>query len=84
MNMTAILNNKFANEIDKEICRSSGYIEANEEFHKFVYKELPKEKAEQLDDLLGVLMGAMGDVYTEEGMKLGAKIVSSLLFGQVL
>ncbi len=84
MNMTAILNNKFANEIDKEICRNSEYIEANEKFHKFVYKELLKEKAEQLDDLLGVLMGAMGNVYTEEGMKLGAKIVSSLLFGQVL
>lgn len=84
MKMTAILSDKFTDEIDRELCRNMEYIEADREFHEFIYKELPKEKAQQLDELLGVLMGAMGDVYTEEGMKLGAKIVSSLLFGQVL
>ena len=84
MNMTAILNDKFTIEIDREICRNPKYIKADKDFHEFIYKELSKEKADQLDDLLNALMVAMGDVYTEEGMKLGAKIVSSLLFGQVL
>lgn len=84
MKMTKTLNYKFAAEIDRELCKNLEYIKANEEFHKFVCDEIPKEKALQLDELLGVLMGAMGNVYTEEGMKLGAKIVSSLLFGQAL
>ena len=47
-------------------------------------KELSKEKADRMDELLGVLMGAMSDVYTEEGMKLGAKIVAALLLEDVL
>ncbi len=84
MNMTAILNNKFASEIDKEICRNTKYIKADKEFHNFMCKELSKEKADRMDELLGVLMGAMSDVYTEEGMKLGAKIVAALLLEDVL
>lgn len=53
MKMTAILNDKFGNEIDSEIRRDTEYIKGNEEFHKFVNQEIPEEKAEQLKETVG-------------------------------
>lgn len=50
MKMTAILNDKFGDEIDSEIRRDTGYIKANKEFHRFVSEEIPEEKAEQLKE----------------------------------
>lgn len=81
MNMAENLNGEFPNDIDKELSKNPKYIKANKEFHKFVYEEFSDEKAEQLDDLLGVLMGTVSNAYLTEGIKLGAKLVTTLLFG---
>lgn len=81
MNMAETLNYEFANDIDKELSQNPKYIKANKEFHKFVCEEFSGEKTEQLDNLLGVLMGTVGNVYLTEGIKLGAKLVIALLLG---
>lgn len=81
MNMEENLNYEFANDIEEELSKNPKYIKANKEFHEFVYEKFPEEKAEQLDDLLEVLMGTVGNVYLTKGIKLGAKLVTTLLFG---
>lgn len=79
MKMTAILNDKFGDEIDSEIIRNPEYIKANEEFHRFVSEEIPEEKAEQLKETVGRLTSAVGNAYVETGMRIGAKIAVALL-----
>lgn len=77
--MEDTLNGDFENDIDKVLSKNPKYIKANKEFHEFVCEEFPNEKTEQMDELLGELMGAMSNVYLTEGIKLGAKLVISLL-----
>lgn len=79
MKMTAILNDKFGDEIDSEIRRDTEYIKANEEFHRFVNEEIPEDKAERLKDMVGRLTSAVGNAYVEAGMRIGAKIAVDLL-----
>lgn len=79
MKMTAILNDKFGDEIDSEIRRDTEYIKANKEFHRFVSEEIPEEKAEQLKETVGRLTSAVGNAYVEAGMRIGAKIAVALL-----
>lgn len=79
MKMTAILNDKFGDEIDSEIRRDTGYIKANEEFHRFVSDEIPEDKAEQLKETVGRLTSAVGNAYVEAGMRIGGKIAVALL-----
>ena len=79
MKMTAILNDKFGNEIDSEIRRDTEYIKANEDFHQFVNEEIPEEKSEQLKETVGRLTSAVGNAYVEAGMRIGAKIAVELL-----
>lgn len=81
MNMAEILNYKFSDEIDREICKNQEYVEANKEFHKFIKKEFSKEKAERLDELLGILTGVVSKAYAEEGIKVGAKSMVALFLG---
>lgn len=72
MKITAILNDKFGDEIDSEIRRDTEYIKANKDFHRFVNEEIPEEKAEQLKE-------AVGNAYVEAGIRIGAKIAVALL-----
>lgn len=79
MEMAEILINKFGDEIDDEIRNDPKYINANDEFHKFVNEEIPEEKAEQLKELVGRLTSAVSDAYAQAGIRLGAKIAAALL-----
>ena len=79
MKMTAILNDKFGDEIDSEISRNPEYIKANKEFHRFVDEEIPEDKAERLKETVGRLTSAVGNAYVEARMRIGAKIVVALL-----
>ena len=79
MNMAKILNYKFSEEIDRKLYINTEYAEADRDINNFMDKELSKEKAQQLDDLLCILLGTAGEIYVEEGMKLGAKLVIALL-----
>lgn len=55
------------------------YAEADRDINNFMDKELSKQQVQQMDNLLSVLLRTAGEIYVEEGMKLGAKIVASLL-----
>lgn len=79
MYMAGTLDDEFTNEIDKVLSENPKYIKANKEFHKFVYEEFSDKKTEQLDELLGILNGAVGKVYLTEGIKLGARLAIALL-----
>lgn len=80
MNMIKTLNCKFSEEIDKEILKNAEYITASKQFHRFVRKKFSKEKAEYMQDILGVLIGIAGDAYIEEGIRLGARLLVSSVF----
>ena len=75
MKMTAILNDKFGDEIDSEIGRDTEYIKANKEFHRFVNEEIPEDKAEQLKEMVGRLTSAVGNAYVEAGMRIGGNLL---------
>lgn len=79
MEMAEILIDKFGDEIDGEIRNDPKYINANEEFHKFVNEEIPEEKAEQLKELVGRLTSAVSNAYAQAGIRLGAKMAAALL-----
>lgn len=72
---------KSSDEIDREICKNPEYIKADKKFHKIVKKELSKEKAQDLEDLLGILLVVVGRAYQHEGIKLGTVIITDLLHG---
>lgn len=72
---------KPSDEIDRDICKDPEYIRADKEFHKIVKKELSKEKAQDLDDLLGILLVVVGRAYEYEGVKLGTVLITDLLHG---
>lgn len=80
MNMARVLNEKFAEEIDRDICKGSEYIEVDRELRTFIRKEFSQEKAEHLDDLLGIIISAVGDAYTEQGIKQGARFAAASWF----
>lgn len=72
---------KSSDEIDREIAKDPKYIKADKEFHKIIKKELSKEKAQDLEDLLGILLVVVGRAYKYEGVKLGTVIITDLLHG---
>lgn len=78
MNMAKILNYKFSEEIDREICKNQEYIKENKEINKFIRKEFPNEKAEYLVELVGEIVSVIGDAYVEEGIRIGAKSLVAL------
>lgn len=80
MDMINTLNCKFSEEIDEEIRKNSEYITAGKQLSRFIHKKFSGEKAESLDDLLGILIGIAGDTYIEEGIRLGARLEAMSLF----
>ncbi len=81
MNKARILNCRLSDEIDREIRKNPDYIKADREFNKIVKMELSKEKAQDLKDLLGILLVVVGRAYQYEGIKLGTVIITDLLYG---
>ena len=81
MSMAAdILKRKSIVEIGWEVRKNPKYIKANKEFCQLVDKTLPKEKVQELDELMDILIDAVFKAYFREGEKFGEKLGASLLF----
>ena len=69
----------FMDELDAALCSDRQYTSMNADFHDFVERVLPLEKASELNEIVGKLTSAVFHSACKAGMKLGARITAGLL-----
>lgn len=79
MKMIDAIADKFVLEIDGMLKDNKDYMQINNEFHRYIEKELSEEQATRIDEFTGRLTAAVGNSAAAAGIKIGAKITVALL-----
>ena len=72
------LAGKFAEALDTELVSNPQHHEISARFSEFC-EQLPEDKSEELDEIVGKMLSANFNSAVKAGMKLGARIAIGLL-----
>ena len=79
MKMIDLIIDKFVVEIDREMSADENYKNITMTLNEFFGREFSEEKAHQAEEIIGRLIAAVESASAAAGIKLGAKIIASLL-----
>lgn len=79
MKMIDLITDKFVVEIDKEMSADENYKNITMTLNEFLEKEFSKEKANQVEEMIGRLISAVENASAAAGIKIGAKLMAALL-----
>lgn len=66
-------------DFDRELSVNGEYVKAEENLHRFIEKEMPPDKVEEMETIIVNVTNAMFHATTEIGLKYGAKLTAELL-----
>jgi len=72
------LTRKFSELLDAELTGNPQNYEVSVRFNELC-EQLPKDKSEELDEIVGKMLSANFNSAVKAGMKLGARIATGLL-----
>lgn len=77
--MIDLITDKFLVEIDREMAADENYKNITMTLNEFLEGEFSKEKANQVEEMIGRLISAVENASAAAGIKLGAKLTAALL-----
>ncbi len=77
--MIDLITDKFLVEIDREMSADENYKNITMTLNEFLEREFSKEKADQIEEMIGRLISAVESASAAAGIKIGAKLTSALL-----
>ena len=79
MKMIDLITDKFVVEIDREMSADENYKNITMTLNEFLESEFSKEKANQVEEMIGRLISAVENASAAAGIKIGAKLTAALL-----
>lgn len=79
MKMIDLITDKFVVEIDREMSADENYKNITMTLNEFLDGEFSKEKANQVEEMIGRLISAVENASAAAGIKIGAKLTAALL-----
>lgn len=79
MKMIDLITDKFVVEIDREMSADENYKNITMTLNEFFEREFSKEKANQVEEMIGRLISAVENASAAAGIKIGAKLTAALL-----
>ena len=79
MKMIDLITDKFVVEIDREMSADENCKNITMTLNEFLEKEFSKEKANQVEEMIGRLISAVENASAAAGIKIGAKLTAALL-----
>ena len=77
--MIDLITDKFVVEIDREMSADENYKNITMTLNEFLEREFSKEKATQVEEMIGRLISAVENASAAAGIKIGAKLTAALL-----